>query len=103
VSEAPTPALSGLSRHAQAALLPSPGPCLAYKQAFEVSERRAPLSYETKASGGLTTRWSRPGQPGVDFGAILDLAGRVGSSRGRWAARRARFAGPLGGDKADAT
>src|SRR3989337_2953990 len=25
----------------------------------------------------LTTRWSRPGQPGVEFGAILALAGRA--------------------------
>src|SRR3972149_3040864 len=25
----------------------------------------------------LTTRWSRPGQPGVEFGAILVLAGRA--------------------------
>ena len=25
----------------------------------------------------LTTRWSRPGQPGVGFGAILALAGRA--------------------------
>jgi len=24
-----------------------------------------------------TTRWSRPGQPGVEFGAILALAGRA--------------------------
>src|SRR3990170_4702146 len=29
------------------------------------------------SGGGLTTRWSRPGQPGVDFGAILALAGRA--------------------------
>ena len=26
---------------------------------------------------GLTTRWSRPGQPGVGLGAILGLAGRA--------------------------
>src|SRR3972149_4084696 len=25
----------------------------------------------------LTTRWSRPGPPGVEFGAILALAGRA--------------------------
>jgi len=25
----------------------------------------------------LTTHWSRPGQPGVSFGAILALAGRA--------------------------
>ena len=31
----------------------------------------------------LTTRWSRPGQPEVAFSAILGLAGRGGSSRGR--------------------
>src|SRR3990170_7999481 len=31
----------------------------------------------TPFAGGLTTRWSRPGQPGVDFGAILALAGRA--------------------------
>ncbi len=29
------------------------------------------------SSGCLTTRWSRPGQPGVEFGAILPLAGRA--------------------------
>jgi hypothetical protein len=30
------------------------------------------------SSGGrLTTRWSRPGQPGVKFGAILAVAGRA--------------------------
>src|SRR3990172_4983105 len=28
-------------------------------------------------AGCLTTRWSRPGQPGVEFGAILALAGRA--------------------------
>jgi len=77
VSEAPTPGLFGLSRHAHAVIIPFRGPCLAHKQPFQVSERRAPPSYETKASGGLTTRWSRPGQPAVTFSAILPLAGRA--------------------------
>jgi len=31
----------------------------------------------------LTTRWSRPGQPNVGFGAILVLGWPGGSSRGR--------------------
>ena len=29
------------------------------------------------SEGRLTTRWSRPGQPGLEFGAILALAGRA--------------------------
>jgi len=34
-------------------------------------------SLRPKWVGCRTTRWSRPGQPGVEFGAILALAGRA--------------------------
>src|SRR3990172_4344931 len=33
--------------------------------------------YSLHLLGCLTTRWSRPGQPEVEFGAILTLAGRA--------------------------
>src|SRR3990172_6393894 len=38
---------------------------------------RSPSSTASDHEGRLTTRWSRPGQPEVTFGAILVLAGRA--------------------------
>src|SRR3972149_12276408 len=38
--------------------------------------RTVPCRYVDQ-EGRLTTRWSRPGQPEVEFGAILALAGRA--------------------------
>src|SRR3989304_5783559 len=48
-----------------------PNPC---------SARRPPagdLAPDREGPGRPTTRWSRPGQPGVEFGAILALADRA--------------------------